>query len=164
MLTDLQNRKLMRMFDAFDYNKDGLLEQQDFEGTAANLAKAFNVEVSSSAYEQLQQHMMYHWQQLQQAAGAGSDRVNPESWLRYYDSLFSSEEATSAYLNAYIDGFYEVWDLVDPAAKGQGTTLQRFKSMYRADNLDEAVGEAACRRVDSSGNGVLDRSEIYQRT
>ena len=164
MLTDLQKRKLMRMFNAFDQNRDGILEQQDFEQFAANLAKAFNVEVSSSAYEQLQQTLVQHWQQLQQVAGAGRDQVNPESWLQFYDSLLSSEETTGARLNAYMDGFYAVWDVVDPGAKGRGTTLERFKSMYRAYNLDEAVGEAAFRRMDSNGNGVLDRDEMYQRT
>jgi Ca2+-binding EF-hand superfamily protein len=164
MLTELQKRKLMRMFDAFDYDKDGFLEQEDFAGTAVNLANAFDMEVDSSAYAQLQQTLLGNWQQIQQFAGAGRDQVDPESWFNYYDSLFSSQETTSAYLNAYIDGFYALWDLIDPAAKGQGTTLQRFKSMYRAYNLDETVGEAAFRRMDTNGNGVLDRDEMYDRT
>ncbi|HEY0603260.1 MAG TPA: hypothetical protein VGD58_10135 [Herpetosiphonaceae bacterium] len=128
-----------------------------------NLARAFNVEADSSTYSQLQQALLDHWRQLQEQAGSGQDQVDPESWLRFYDTLFSTPESTSAYLNGYLDGFYALWDLVDPAAAGQGTTLQRFKGMYRAYGLDEAVGEEAFRRMDTNGNGVLDRSEMYQR-
>ncbi|HEY0603261.1 MAG TPA: hypothetical protein VGD58_10140 [Herpetosiphonaceae bacterium] len=163
MLTDLQKRKLMLTFNAFDHDRDGMLEQQDFEGLAVNLAKAFNVEADSSTYPQLQQTLQEHWQQLHELAGNGQDQVDPESWLRFYDTLFSSPESTSAYLNTYMDGFYALWDLVDPAAAGQGTTLKRFKGMYRAYGLDEAVGEDAFRRMDTNGNGVIDRNEMYQR-
>lgn len=163
MLTDLQTRKLMRMFHAFDQDRDGSLEEQDFAGFATKLASVFDVAADSSTSAQLHQQLLEQWQQLQAVAGANQEQVDPDSWLRFHDAIFSSPEATSAYLNRYMDGFYALWDLVDPAAAGQGTTLRRFKGMYRAFGLDETEGEAAFRRMDTHGNGVLDRSEMYQR-
>ena len=38
MLTDFQKRKLNALFDLYDVNKDGFVEQADFEHIVQNLA------------------------------------------------------------------------------------------------------------------------------
>src|ERR1051325_8194916 len=88
MLTDFQKRKLTALFNLYDVNKDGVVEQADFEHIVQNLAAIQGFQPGSPEYTRLSADHMAVWQNIQQVSGvAGSQRVTPEEFLAGHDRL-----------------------------------------------------------------------------
>ncbi|MBD2347072.1 hypothetical protein [Anabaena subtropica] len=52
-LSELQKRKLKVEFQSYDLDGDGAINQDDFEGLAAQIARVTGIKSGASEYEQL---------------------------------------------------------------------------------------------------------------
>jgi len=93
MLTDLQTRKLTRMFNAYDADHSGSLEYADLEAHFTNLAQMREIAVGSPQYDELQSSYRAVWEHLRQFADTDRDeRVLPDEWLAYCSELVQSPD------------------------------------------------------------------------
>ena len=93
MLTDLQTRKLTRMFNAFDADHSGYREFADFEAHFNNLAHLSEIAAGSPEYDQLQSGYRAVWDHIRQFADTDRDeRVLLEEWLAYCSEVVQSPD------------------------------------------------------------------------
>src|SRR5215212_4098126 len=93
MLTDLQTRKLTRMFDAYDADHSGYLEFADFEAQFNNLAQMHEIAADSPAYNELQSAYRAAWDGISRFGDADHNgRVTLDEWLAYCAEVVQSPD------------------------------------------------------------------------
>jgi Ca2+-binding EF-hand superfamily protein len=93
MLTDLQTRKLTRMFNAFDADHSGYLEFADLEAHCSNLARMTELAAGSPQYAELQSSYRAAWDQISRFGDADRDgRVTTDEWLAYCADVVQSPD------------------------------------------------------------------------
>jgi Ca2+-binding EF-hand superfamily protein len=159
MLTDFQKRKLNALFNLYDVNQDGFVEQADFEHIVQNLATIQGFQPGSSGYTRLSANHMAVWHNIQQLSGApGSQRVTPEEFIAGHDRLLSVKDTFLATVGSFADSIIELSDRDGDRRLSQ----QEYVANLRSFNADEAVATEAFRRLDRNGDGYLTHDEISQ--
>ena len=103
---------------------DGYLGQSDYGTYADRLANAFGWADSSHVHKKLHHHFLNEWQQIQQFADSdGDNQVTLKEWLTFYDTMLASPEMTKMAIKAYMAGYYELWDIVDPESRHLGQIM-----------------------------------------
>lgn len=164
MLSMLQEQKLTHLFNIYDSDHDGYLEKSDYESFAIKIASAFGWGDSAEVQKQLHTHFMQEWQQIQQFADLdGDQRVALQDWLIFYDQLLASTEMTEMAIKAYMTGYYELWDIVDPENShlGHVMTLDRFRKFFIAYDAPVSAADEAFRRIDHDNDGIMETDEIF---
>src|SRR5205085_7464220 len=70
LFRSFQKRKLNALFNLYDVNQDGFVEQADFEHIVQNLATIQGFQPDSSGYTRLSANHMAVWHNIQQLSGA----------------------------------------------------------------------------------------------
>jgi Ca2+-binding EF-hand superfamily protein len=92
MLTDLQLRKLPRMFALNDNNGDGIISQEDFEEAARVLARLRGLAPGTPEYGDMHRTIMARWNTLREECDAdGDNRVALKEWLAHWDTVLATE-------------------------------------------------------------------------
>jgi hypothetical protein len=128
MLSDFQRRKLSRAFEFADKDHDGLLQRNDFETHAAQMAEAFQTPLDSAAYAPIHAQLMRDWEGVRQFVAQGDDKVTLDEWLAFFDGLIHSP-MFDMWVTTYIDGSFELWQVTDP--DGPADTLKHEPHLKR---------------------------------
>jgi Ca2+-binding EF-hand superfamily protein len=159
MLTDFRKRKLMVLFDMYDIDKNGLLEQADYERIGQNLAASLHYQPGSPEYARLSASQMAVWNSIYQLCGApASQSVTPEEYLAALDQLLSDKNNYQTIVGTWTDSLIELSD-----QDGDGRlSQQEYVANARSFNIDEEAATEAFRRLDRNGDGYLTHDEISQ--
>ena len=97
MLTDLQLKKLPKMFVLNDNNGDGIIAQEDYEEAARVLARFRGLAPGTSEYEDMHRTIMSHWNHLRETCDTdGDNRVTLKEWLAYWDKVLATNRRVRA--------------------------------------------------------------------
>ncbi len=156
MLTDLQKRKLAVLFHANDANRDGFLEQEDFERIADLYAQPRGWQPGSPGYDSLHATFLGIWQGLRESAHpARADRVTLDEMLASFDRLFQSDPDLVPRLSAL------AFDTLD--ADGDGKIfIDEYRQLLATALLDAPVADQTFPRLDLNSDGYLTREELNQ--
>jgi Ca2+-binding EF-hand superfamily protein len=151
MLTELQQQKLGHMFDAYDADKNGFLEESDFASVGQRLAAALNQPQSD-----ISNWFLGFWQGLKTVAGPDG-RVTKADWLGFLDQMWSDEKVYEATIEAGIAFYFKALD-----ANGDGTLSPvEYGKFFGAFSLDPAMDEVFS-YLDINGDGVISLEEYNQ--
>ena len=154
MLTDLQKRKLTRMFHVFDTNHDGVLEEVDYLGFADNLVSARGLAPDSPMRTELRARYQFVWANLSRATGGKP--VTPEVFLGFNDALLADKANYDRNIAVLVDTAFKTLD-----ADGDGkVTLDEYRVYLRAHGLDEKLATEIFPRLDLNGDGHLSVEEV----
>jgi Ca2+-binding EF-hand superfamily protein len=157
MLTDFQKRKLTALFNLYDVNKDGFVEQADFEHIVRNLATTQGFQAGSEEYTRLSANHMAVWHNIQRLSGASdSQRVTPQEFIAGHDQLLEVKDNFLATVGSFADSIIELSDRDGDRRLSQ----QEYVADLRGFNAAEADANEAFRRLDRNGDGYLTHEEI----
>jgi len=92
MLSDLQLKKLPKMFALNDNNGDGVIAQEDFEEAARVLGRFRGLAPGTAEYEDLHRTIMARWNNLRETCDTdGDNRVTLQEWLAYWDKVLATQ-------------------------------------------------------------------------
>lgn len=113
MASEFQRNKLQAMFDAFDTDGNGRLEEGDFAALAGRWARLPRVAAGPELAARVEQVMLGWWRQLSAAADENGDgRVDLDGILAMVDRLPLMREQVTATADT-------VFDAVDENADGR---------------------------------------------
>ena len=157
MLTDFRKRKLITLFDMYDVDKDGLLEQADYEQIVQKLATSLGYQPGSPEYTRLYADHVGVWNATYQLCGApSSQRVTQEEYVAAFDQLLSDKDNYQAIVGNWADSLVELSD-----RDGDGRlSQQEYVANLRNFNANEAAANEAFRKLDRNRDGYLTHDEI----
>ncbi len=160
MLTQLQKRKLTKLFSMYDTANNGSLKLSDFEQVAHRLAQLKGWKENTPEYQTLQEHYAYRWIHLRgdikNATHHHPDyQIDLNEWFEYHQQLLEDEQFRKDIesLGAVI------FEVVDLDENGQ-LDKQEWKTLFQVYNLPVVYCDNTFAHLDSDEDGFLSRPEI----
>jgi Ca2+-binding EF-hand superfamily protein len=157
MLTDLQKRKLIKLFSMYDADYKGFITRDDFENIAKKLANRRNWSLRSPRYITLSNQFTYDWKCLKRDANADSDKqVSLDEWINYYDAVLSDPDAYQKSAQQLMDLVFDAFDH-DEDGKVCSDEWGDFLSVF---NVSPVYAPIVFPSLDIDGSGFLNKSEV----
>lgn len=158
MLSHLQERKMTRLFTLFDADKNGVIEQEDYEAMIQNFAQIRGWEKESADYKLLYNSFMRLWHQMVQGLDKNNDnQVTLEEFLGDRDQVLHDP---SRYETRIKVGQL-LFAILDRDGDRQGT-VEELKLFYRGLRIDETLAEEIFPKLDLNGDGYISEEEFLQ--
>lgn len=157
MLTDLQRRKMTRLFNVIDNNHSGFIQERDYRRIAQNFARLRGLPPGSEGYNKLQSKFLFVWEYIQKFGDPNRDNsVSLAEFLDYADSVL---EGNYAAVEGSTGSF--LFELID--SDGDGTiTLDEFHIFYEGYEIDDAVVDDIFSRLDLDDDSIISADEFAQ--
>ncbi|MGW4383564.1 EF-hand domain-containing protein [Kitasatospora sp. NPDC004531] len=153
MASEFQRSKLSGMFDAFDTDRNGCLDQEDFRHLADRWHRLPRVAGDPELAARIGEVTLGWWDHLSAAADRDGDgRVDLEEVLAMVDRL----PAMLDYVNATSDA---VFDAVDENGDGLISRAEHSRLVDTWHGCPVEIGEVF-EQLDRDGDGHLGRSEF----
>lgn len=155
MLSDLQKRKISRLFDTFDADGNGYLEPADADRVARRLAATRDWSEDHPAYAALLQLFRYGVDATQPFEDE-KGRLDLDGYLRFHDKMLNTPGTYDTVVRQLADSIFSMLD-----GDGDGRiTEDEVRQFYAAYSIDEDLAPAAFRKLDLSGDGHISKSEV----
>lgn len=157
MLTDIQTRKLTKLFSLYDANRDGVLVQQDFVALAIRLANLRQEMHGSPQHPQILAHLQQDWQCLCAAADQDQDaRITLDEWLTYYDQVLDDIKQYASRVIALVTLLFAAFDQNDDGYINE----QEWISLLSVFNVLPIYASSIFLNLDVNQDGVLNQDEV----
>jgi Ca2+-binding EF-hand superfamily protein len=158
MLTDLQRRKLIRMFTRLDGDHDGVLERGDYDRICGRLLRALEAQPGSQEAAEITASYATEWSELQAEADSSGGRVTLEGWLAYRDAQLGGPDAFEVMIDPYVETVFALLDR-DGDGRLSSDDVRRYFGLYAmpAGELEEILG-----KIDPDRRGWFSRGDIGQ--
>lgn len=155
MLSELQKKKISRLFRVFDANGDGYVEAADAERVARRIAKIRGWSEDSEEYAELEA-LYDEGVQMLESQFDDQGRVDLDGYLRFHDQILNIPGAYHQTVGQLADFIFQVLD-----ADGDGRiSLDEVEQFYRAYSIDEELAPTAFEKLDVDADGFLSEDEI----
>jgi Ca2+-binding EF-hand superfamily protein len=156
MLSKFQKDKLTHYFNILDFDKNGILEEDDFLAIAENLAILWFLEDDQKAVEQIEATFRNQWLNLTSFVGESGDHITLDQWLKFADKTILNgttenerqyfENFTSELIKNFDidnDGHISVMEYVDFFVGYRIEVRYSAKSFAKLDrNKDKQISKA----------------------
>ena len=159
MVSEFVNKKFTRYFHLRDQDRDGFVEQEDWEKCGRNLAQIRDWEPGSPEYEDIVAKHVHIWTTFWKPADIDNDEK--ASLDEYLKLMQAQQKRVSFASDVFLDLFGAIFDIIDRDGDGQ-ITLQDYSRYFKAWGLDEDLAEQTFSQLDLSGDGRLSRSSFIQ--
>ena len=157
MLTDLQTRKLVKLFSMYDANYQGCINRDDFENIAKKLAKRRNWSLRSPRYITLSNQITHDWTCLKRDADKMQDKkISLEEWLAYYDAVLANSEMYQQSVQQLMDLVFDAFD-DDEDGKICADAWGEFLSVF---NVSPVYAPMVFPSLDRDNSGFLCKDEV----
>src|SRR5919199_2629680 len=157
MLTELQRKKLSYYFQGFDIDKNGVLEESDFDRIVDAYAEAYQITQDSATYQYISSTFAKNrWDTLAKEADTNVDnKVTLDEWLSYHDNLLNDSKSDFLWLKI-TSALFDVLDVDKDGSLG----LEEYKSMYRIYGFgDENLATEIFAKLDFDGDGKIRKND-----
>lgn len=160
MLTGFRRRKLKKLFDVTDVNKNGVIERGDYVMVLDNLCRRKGWGPESDEYRHLRELLRVNWKSVQFNADANRDGVvTLEEWYAAWDGFYGSlgGETFEDFPEWFRDFTDMLFDSLDLDGDGRISRAD-YATFLEAHGLEEDVDEVFG-HLDLDGDGFLTREE-----
>lgn len=157
MLTSLQNRKLTRLFNVFDVNRNEYIEKSDFEQLIASLAKYQGRTLGTPAYKAAYDGFLASWDNLKGFTDRNNDgRVSLPEFCAYYDKLGAQRGAFEVEAAMLVKIIIDICD-----KNGDGKlSPDEYLAFLKMCQVDDAAANELFAQFDENHDGYLSVDEL----
>lgn len=159
MLSNLRTRKFTALFACFDSDKNGVLEQRDYEQFARNLSQAYNLAPGTAAYAAMHAETMALWDFVHQVADQDGDhRITPAEFIAAYGALTDDDTTFHQLLMSYAEYVIRTGD-----QDGDGNLDEtEYATILCCYGIAAADARTAFRYLVTDGSGYLTNRAMEQ--
>lgn len=159
MLSDLQKKKLRRLFAVLDADHNDQLERKDYTDVVQNLARIHGWVRGSKEYSTAEALYLGIWDRLKALADANGDgRVSPEEFFQFHSQMLSTPEMYDQITVGTVDLLFSAFD-----RDGDGhLTRDDIGDFFDAYGIQDSTDEALA-RLDATGDGKISKAEALER-
>lgn len=158
-MTDFQRMKVGKMFDVFDLDGDGMLQEADYTRRARSFAQERGWTEESPEYREQLDFTLSDWRTMQQAAdGDGDGRVTRDEFVGFADRMLGDPAARERYAD---EDAALVFKAMDTDGDGR-ITAEEYQIYLRVYDLEPANADYFFERMDQDGDGFITRDEFLQ--
>ncbi|MEH2126746.1 EF-hand domain-containing protein [Nostoc sp.] len=160
-MNDFLDRKLSKRFATFDDDRNGFIEQSDFEMSVARLAEEFGHESKSPARQRLLDVCLGLWNHLLEVADTNTDGRISEA---EYKAAFALGllETPEAFDQGYLPFLGAIMDIVDQDGDGQLTVTDEIRWTGAMMHLSEQDAREVFCRLDQDADGFITTSDLLE--
>jgi len=159
MLTDLQQRKLTKLFSMYDSDYTGVLVKDDFTLMFDKLSTLRNWSLRSPRCLVLQDKLMRKWQGLEKKADtAHNHQVSITEWLAYYDEVLADMQTCSAEIASLMEIVFDIFDQDEDGKINQA----EWGQLLAAFNESPVYAPLVFPALDANQDGWLTKAELLQ--
>ncbi|MGF1460518.1 MAG: EF-hand domain-containing protein [Leptolyngbyaceae cyanobacterium] len=156
MLTDLQKRKLTKLFSMYDSDYTGNLVKNDFELMFKKLSTLRDWSKRSPRCIVLEDKLMRKWQGLEKKADThDNDQVSIDEWLAYYEDVLQDDKACSELVTELIELVFDVFDQDEDGKISQA----EWGQLLAAFNESPVYAPSIFPTLDTDQDGWLTKEE-----
>ncbi|HET9985186.1 MAG TPA: EF-hand domain-containing protein [Longimicrobiales bacterium] len=157
MLSDLQQRKIERMFEILDTDANGYIEPSDLVRLAGAVATAVGLRPTSPEFEAIRWRYLASWDEARPFFDRRG-RVGREDYLRYHEQLVSMPAAFESRMRSLADFVFSLLD-----ADGDGRITQDELSRFQqAHGVPESLSRMIFPLLDLDGDGHVSAAEMRE--
>lgn len=159
MLSALRTRKFTALFACFDFDKNGVLEQCDYEQFAQNLSQAYKLAPGTAAYAAMHAETMALWDFVHNIADQDGDhRITPAEFIAAYGALTNDDATFHQLLMSYAEYVIRMGD-----RDGDGRLNEdEYATILWCYGIADANARAAFRHLVTDGSGYLTNQAMEQ--
>ncbi|NET03476.1 MAG: hypothetical protein F6K16_01800 [Symploca sp. SIO2B6] len=159
MLSQLQKQKLPRLFAKYDADKNGFIEQADFERFLKTYSQFRGWTPDSPEYNSFQSKLTSRWNSMQKYADTNrDDKISLDEWLVYIDNVLNDQEAYEAQLHGIAAFAFSVFDI-----NGDNQlSLEEYRQFYKAGGLGENEANEIFRRLNLSDDDSISKEKYLE--
>ena len=158
-LSDEQRRMQESLFEAWDSDQNGYIEQKDIENRIQQQASRFGVGLESERYQALRDAFVRKWQRMQETMDTDADqRISRDEYLTYIaNNVIGHPEVYADIERPIMEAFVS---LVDTDGDGRLSRAEFVK--WRSLRKSEAEAADEFQRLDRNNDGYVTRDEILK--
>lgn len=159
MLSNLRTRKFTALFACFDFDKNGLLEQRDYEQFARNLSQAYDLAPGTAAYTAMYAETMALWDFVHNVADQDGDhRITPSEFIAAYGALTDDDTTFQQLLMSYAEYVIRTGD-----QDGDGRLNEdEYATILWCYGIADVDARVAFRHLATDGSGYLTNQAMAQ--
>jgi Ca2+-binding EF-hand superfamily protein len=139
MLTEIQRRKLIKLFSMYDTNNTGAVSRDDFDLLFKKMSSLRNWSVRAPKCLVLQDKLSRMWKNLSKQADLSHNKqVSLDEWLTYKDGLLGNAQAYTDEVQSLIELLFDVFDknedgYISEEEWGQVLSVYNVSPIYAAE-------------------------------
>ncbi len=158
MLSEFRKKKVKRIFEFYDVNRNGVIETSDIDGICDTFCHEYGWAKGSETDVTFRAGFHALWSGLITAADVNKDnKVSLEEFYANYDVTIKDYEAFHQYIYPFFPGFFPVLD----TDGDHDLSFEEFSRFYRGFRNTDADATAAFPLLDFDSNGIITRDEFF---
>lgn len=158
-LSDWQREKLVALYDLFDNDGDGTIDETEFEG----LLERIRVDTGWPEESRVMSHVAARWRLFLRALFGNSPHLSETRWLDHFSRfLIADREARvedTAYRGPVEEMAHLLFMMLDRDRNGE-IEPEEFLIFFYAIGRNDADAEASFAKLDQNQDGLLQREEV----
>ena len=139
MLTEMQRRKLIKLFSMYDTNNTGWVSRDDFDLLFKKMSSLRNWSVRAPKCLVLQDKLARMWKSLSKQADLSRNKqVSLDEWIAYKETVLSNEQAYADEVQSLTELLFDVFDknedgYINEDEWGQVLSVYNISPIYAAE-------------------------------
>lgn len=159
MMSDVRKQKMIRFFNIYDGDKDGVVSKTDFELPVKAGAAFLGYVEGSPQFNEMYQRSMGWWSYIRDQSGkSDGDVVAVDEFLSAMDALVNNRATLNNIVMEHAKFTIELWDSDRDGLMSE----EEYVAAHTAYNTAEEAAREAFNHLDRNSDGQLSYGEIIQ--
>ncbi len=159
MISAFQETKLRMFYNILDYDKNGFIEIDDFEGIGENICLILGIDEDVPAWHMVMEGCRKVWTDVYEYVDTNRDeKASFYEWLRYADEKIVNcdDEAYNSYVNSVVEHIFQMFD----QDEDNYISLKEYLDIFMSFRLEVRYSAKAFTKIDKNSDDMISREEL----